>query len=119
MLRLPETKSAGETLEKLRSVIWDFFQKRHIGYYIAFLILYRLAEGFVMKVVPLFLKAERSAGGLGLNEQEIGLYYGTYGAAAFVLALCWPVITYRTADCGKRCSPCAASLTCLLWHIPC
>ena len=27
--------------------------------------------------------------------------------------------TYRTADCGKRCSPCAASLTCLLWHIPC
>ena len=80
-----ETKSAGETLEKLRSVIWDFFQKRHIGYYIAFIILYRLAEGFVMKIVPLFLKAERSAGGLGLNEQEIGLYYGTYGAAAFVL----------------------------------
>lgn len=39
-----ETKSAGETLEKLRSVIWDFFQKRHIGYYIAFIILYRLAE---------------------------------------------------------------------------
>ena len=38
-----------------------------------------------MKIVPLFLKAERSAGGLGLNEQEIGLYYGTYGAAAFVL----------------------------------
>ena len=24
-------------------------------------------------------------GGLGLNEKEIGLYYGTYGAAAFVL----------------------------------
>ena len=71
-----ETKSAGETLEKLRSVIWDFFQKRHIGYYIAFIILYRLAEGFVMKIVPLFLKAERSAGGLGLNEQQIGLYYG-------------------------------------------
>ena len=80
-----ETKSAAETLEKLRSVIRDFFQKRHIGYYIAFIILYRLAEGFVMKIVPLFLKAERSAGGLGLNEQEIGLYYGTYGAAAFVL----------------------------------
>ena len=38
-----------------------------------------------MKIVPLFLKAERSVGGLGLGEQEIGLYYGTYGAAAFVL----------------------------------
>lgn len=80
-----ETKSAKETLEKLRSVIRDFFLKRHIWYYIAFIILYRLAEGFVMKIVPLFLKAERSAGGLGLNEQQIGLYYGTYGAAAFVL----------------------------------
>lgn len=80
-----ETKSVRETLEKLQSVIKDFFQKRHIWYYISFIILYRLAEGFVMKIVPLFLKAERSAGGLGLNEQQIGLYYGTYGAAAFVL----------------------------------
>ena len=77
--------TARETLDKLIGVIRDFFQKKHIGYYIAFIILYRLAEGFVMKIVPLFLKAERSAGGLGLNEQQIGLYYGTYGAAAFVL----------------------------------
>ena len=78
-------KSARETWEQLVAVIKDFFLKNHIWYYIAFIILYRLAEGFVMKIVPLFLKAERSAGGLGLNEQQIGLYYGTYGAAAFVL----------------------------------
>lgn len=38
-----------------------------------------------MKIVPLFLKAGREIGGLGLSEQEIGIYYGTYGAAAFVL----------------------------------
>ena len=37
-----------------------------------------------MKIVPLFLKADRATGGLGLNEKEIGLYYGIYGAAAFV-----------------------------------
>lgn len=43
------------------------------------------AEGFVMKIVPLFLKAGRDVGGLGLTEQEIGIYYGTFGAAAFVL----------------------------------
>lgn len=77
--------SAKETWQRLLEVIRAFFQKKHIGYYIAFLILYRLAEGFVMKIVPLFLKADRAIGGLGLNEQEIGLYYGTYGAAAFVL----------------------------------
>lgn len=81
----PGTTTAVETLRQLLEVIKDFFRKKHIWYYIAFIILYRLAEGFVMKIVPLFLKAERAVGGLGLNEQEIGLYYGTYGAAAFVL----------------------------------
>lgn len=80
-----QSTSAGETMQRLIGVIKDFFTKKHIWYYIAFIIIYRLAEGFVMKIVPLFLKAERAAGGLGLSEQEIGLYYGTYGAAAFVL----------------------------------
>lgn len=72
-----------------------------------------------MKIVPLFLKAERSAGGLGLNEQEIGLYYGTYGAAAFVLGslLAGYYISHRGLR--KTLFSCAASLTCLLWHIPC
>ena len=79
------TTSGRETWNRLVEVIRNFFQKKHIWYYITFIILYRLAEGFVMKIVPLFLKAERSVGGLGLGEQEIGLYYGTYGAAAFVL----------------------------------
>lgn len=79
------TATVKETFHQLVDVIKDFFCKKHIWYYIAFIILYRFAEGFVMKIVPLFLKAERSVGGLGLNEQEIGLYYGSYGAAAFVL----------------------------------
>ena len=72
-------------LAELKAVIGDFFTKKHIWLYIAFIILYRLGEGFVMKIVPLFLKADTAAGGLGLSEQQIGLYYGTFGAAAFVL----------------------------------
>ena len=47
--------------------------------------LYRLGEGFVMKIVPLFLKADTSIGGLGLSNQQIGLYYGSFGAGAFLL----------------------------------
>lgn len=90
---LPSTKvvknegkrSGKEILSELYNVLSDFFRKTHIIYYICFIILYRFAEGFVMKIVPLFLKAARGAGGLGLSEKEIGLYYGTYGAAAFVL----------------------------------
>lgn len=78
-------RSVHETVTELVNVLLDFFSKRHIVYYIFFIILYRFAEGFVMKIVPLFLKAGRDMGGLGLSEKEIGLYYGTYGAAAFVL----------------------------------
>ena len=78
-------RSVHETATELVNVLLDFFSKRHIVYYIFFIILYRFAEGGVMKIVPLFLKAGRDMGGLGLSEKEIGLYYGTYGAAAFVL----------------------------------
>ena len=74
-----------ETMVELGNVFVDLFRKRHIIYYIFFIILYRFAEGFVMKIVPLFLKADRANQGLGLSEEEIGLCYGTFGAAAFVI----------------------------------
>ncbi len=74
-----------ETMVELGNVFVDLFRKRHILYYIFFIILYRFAEGFVMKIMPLFLKADRADQGLGLSEKEIGLCYGTFGAAAFVI----------------------------------
>lgn len=74
-----------ETMVELGNVFVDLFRKRHIIYYICFIVLYRFAEGFVMKIVPLFLKADRADQGLGLSEKEIGLCYGTFGAAAFVI----------------------------------
>ena len=80
-----EKRTAGDVMKELVAVLADFFRKSHIVYYLCFIILYRFAEGFVMKIVPLFLKADRATGGLGLSEKEIGLYYGAYGAAAFVL----------------------------------
>lgn len=80
-----QVKNLKDTMLELWSVILSFFEKRYIGWYILFIILYRFAEGYVMKIVPLFLKAPLEEGGLGLTEQQIGLYYGTFGAAAFVL----------------------------------
>ena len=38
-----------------------------------------------MKIVPLFLKAERSAGGLGLATSDIGIIYGVFPPTAFIL----------------------------------
>ena len=80
-----QPRSAGAVMDELWAVIRDFFTKKYIGWYILFIILYRLGEGFVMKIVPLFLKASRADGGLGLSEQQIGVFYGSFGAAAFVL----------------------------------
>ena len=80
-----QPRSAGAVMGELWAVIRDFFTKKYIGWYILFIILYRLGEGFVMKIVPLFLKAPRADGGLGLSEQQIGVFYGSFGAAAFVL----------------------------------
>ncbi len=82
--------SFSQSMAELWNVIRNFFTKKYIVYYICFIILYRFAEGFVMKIVPLFLKAGRDVGGLGLTKQEIGIYYGTFGAAAFVSSVhCW------------------------------
>ena len=80
-----QKKTFSETMHDLIGVFAEFFKKKHIWYYIAFIILYRFAEGFAIKIVPLFLKASRADQGLGMSEQEIGLCYGTFGAAAFVL----------------------------------
>lgn len=78
-------RSGGEVMKEFGNVLLLFFKKKYIWYYIMFIILYRFAEGFVIKIVPIFLKDSTSAGGLGLSLENIGLYYGTCGAATFVL----------------------------------
>ena len=69
----------------LWEVITTFFQKKYIWFHIMFIVLYRSAEGLAVKIVPLFLKASRDVGGLGLSTKDIGLVYGAAGPAAFVL----------------------------------
>jgi PAT family beta-lactamase induction signal transducer AmpG len=77
--------SLKEGFKVLQEVIITFFQKKNIGYGIIFILCYRFAEGQAIKITPLFFKASRSAGGLGLSTSQIGLLYGVFGAAAFVL----------------------------------
>jgi PAT family beta-lactamase induction signal transducer AmpG len=74
-----------EVWKTLKDVIVSFFRKKHIGTGILFIILYRFAEGQGIKIMPLFLQADRAAGGLGLSEATVGLLTGIYGTAAFVL----------------------------------
>lgn len=76
---------AGEALGALRGVAASFLAKPRVWVYVGFIVAYRLGEGFVMKIVPLFLKSGVAEGGLGLSNKQIGLYYGTFGAGAFLL----------------------------------
>ncbi len=80
-----QQRSGVEVMHELWSVIRNFFTKKHIIYYICFIILYRFAEGFIMKIAPLFLRSSRTDGGLGLSLTEIGTLNGAFGSAAFVL----------------------------------
>ena len=78
-------QSAAQVWDTLKDVMMSFFQKKHIGAGILFIVLYRFAEGQGIKIMPLFLKASIAEGGLGLTESTVGLLTGIYGTAAFVL----------------------------------
>lgn len=66
-------------------VFSTFFKKKHIGIFIAFILLYRLGEAQLTKIASLFMLDERSVGGLGLSTEAVGFIYGTVGVAALVI----------------------------------
>lgn len=73
-----------EKMIELAMIFVDFFQKKYIWLYLIFVVLYRFSEGLAIKIAPIFLKEDRMLGGIGLNNEEYGLIYGTLGAVAFV-----------------------------------
>ncbi len=77
--------SVQESMATLKDVIITFFQKKNIWISLCFIVFYRFAEGQAIKITPLFFKAAREQGGLGLSTSQIGVLYGVFGAAAFVL----------------------------------
>lgn len=77
--------SVRESMDTLKDVIVTFFQKKYIWAGLLFIVFYRFAEGQAIKITPLFFKAPRSEGGLGLTTSQIGVLYGVAGALAFVL----------------------------------
>ncbi len=65
-------------------VFVEFFKKDHIAVIIAFLLLYRLGEAQLLKLIYPFLLDPRSAGGLGLATSDVGYIKGTIGVAALL-----------------------------------
>ena len=63
----------------------SFFRRRDIALVLAFLLLFRLGEAQLVKLLAPFLLDPRVQGGLGLSTAQLGIAYGTFGVAALTL----------------------------------
>ncbi|HTY39442.1 MAG TPA: MFS transporter [Bacteroidota bacterium] len=111
-------KSTGvKTVKESAATFWDvvrtFFEKKYILWGILFLVLYRFAEGQAIKIVPLFMRATREQGGLGLTTEDVGALYGFFPPLAFILG---SVLSgYFTANRGLRKS---LLVLCMFFNVP-
>lgn len=67
------------------STLTSFIQKPGLWFILLFLLFYRLGEALLSKMTILFLKAPVESGGLGLDNAEYGLIYGTIGVGALTI----------------------------------
>jgi PAT family beta-lactamase induction signal transducer AmpG len=63
----------------------SFFRKPRIAALLLYLLLYRLGEAQLVKMVAPFLLDPRAQGGLALTTTQLGVVYGTVGIAALTL----------------------------------
>ena len=59
-----------------------FFKKKYVLTALLFMLLYRLPEAFLVKMMNPFLLDTLADGGLGLSTESVGIIYGTIGVAA-------------------------------------
>jgi len=78
----PKAKSR-EIWKELGESFATFFTKPGVGLAIAFMLLYRLSEGFLVKLCQPFLVDHN--GGLNLSTDTVGLLYGTIGVICLLV----------------------------------
>ena len=82
--RIDPSEGAGATFRELGNSFKTFFTKKGVALAIIFMLLYRLPEGFLIKMCQPFLVAGRDNGGLGLDTDAVGVVYGTIGVIALL-----------------------------------
>ena len=112
--QVARTSSLKEGFDTLKDVIITFFQKKNIWFSLCFIVFYRFAEGQAIKIIPLFFKASRAEGGLGLSTSEIGLLYGVFGSMAFVLGSI--IAGYYVSNKGLACR--TLLILCSFFNLP-
>ncbi len=84
---LPKTSenSVGRSLVQTKDVFITFFKKKEIVVAMLFILTFRLGEAQLSKMASPFLLDDISAGGLGMNNEQVGFIYGTVGVIALLL----------------------------------
>ncbi len=87
---LPRLGSGVATGEQKDETDWvgafaAFIRKPGLWFILLFLLFYRLGEALLSKMTILFLKAPVQTGGLGLDNAEYGLIYGTVGVGMLTI----------------------------------
>ena len=77
--------SAKSNLTELGNSFLTFVKKPGVLLAIAFMLLYRLPEGFLIKLCQPFLVHSVEQGGLGLSTEMVGTVYGVFGVIALLV----------------------------------
>lgn len=77
--------SANDIIHGFVATFRSFFAKRGIVVALLFMLLYRLPEALLCKMVQPFLLDPVNSGGLGLTTEQVGLANGTFGVLGIVL----------------------------------
>ena len=71
--------------QNFATVFISFFKKKQIGLILAFILVFRLGESQLLKMLSPFLLDGKELGGMGLDTEAVGIIYGTFGVGALTL----------------------------------
>jgi len=106
-----ESVLAKDIFKEFRRTFATFFRKKGIWIAMLFMLLYRLPEAFLVKMMNPFLLDSMAEGGLGLSTEAVGVVYGTVGVAALTVGGILGGIAASRWGLKKALWPMAMSLT--------
>lgn len=109
-----ETRTESSEQQKdFAAVFTSFFKKKQIGIVLAFILLFRLGESQLMKMLTPFLIDPKDVGGMGLTTEDVGIIYGTFGVIALLIGGTLGGIAISKQGLGKWMLPMI-----LIMHLP-
>ena len=109
--RMSSDMTAKEIFMDFGRTFVTFFRKRNVLIAMLFMLLYRLPEAFLVKMMNPFLLDAVPDGGLGLSTEAVGVIYGTVGVGALAAGGIIGGIAASRWGLKKSLWPMAAALT--------